>query len=406
MTTTHAAPPPGYYGQPPQKKGIGITAMVLGIVALVLAFIPIIGLISLLLGLVAVILGIVALIKKRGKGQGIAGLITGTIALIGAGIVTALTGAFVVAVDEGLQEAEREWEEEQEAAASEEGEDASIDELEDEVEDEDAPEDGSGEWVEVQSFSGSSDTRTDAFELGDGDYRLVYDFTGSGDELEFFGATVHLLSEGDTLQDGSLPEILLSEPESGDTYLYDNDGMYYLDISGVGYDSWTITIEEQQDSQASASNEPEGSPTETPIAEEPVAQEAAAEPEASSGDAAPDAEVPEWESDGGYVSRVEAEEAAVEGECPIGERNLDVDGLDCQPLSMSFDRYAEENGITFDEPEAEEPAYEDPESCGVLLYDVTVAGKRLEETVEGSAEFDAVLEEFLAARDIAEAAGC
>lgn len=145
----------------------------------------------------------------------------------------------------------------------------------------------------------------------------------------------------------------------------------------------------------------DGDATEVPVAQEPVE-----EPEANSGDAAPDSEVPEYESDGGYVSHYEYDDAMAEGECPIGERNLDVDGLDCQPLSMSFDRYAEENGITFDEPEAEEPAYEDPESCGVLLYDVTVAGKRLEETVEGSAEFDAVLEEFLAARDIAEAAGC
>lgn len=146
---------------------------------------------------------------------------------------------------------------------------------------------------------------------------------------------------------------------------------------------------------------------EAPVDEGSV-QEPEEEPatEASEEDLTEDAEMPEWESDGGYVSRAEAEDAAIEGECPVGERNLDPDGLDCQPLSMSFDRYAEENGITFDEPEAEEPEYEDPESCSVLLYNVQTAGKRLEQTLEGSAEHDAVLEEFLSARDEAEAAGC
>lgn len=92
----------------PAKKGLGITAMVLGIIAVVIAFIPVLGVGGFILGLVAVVLGIVAVIKRKGRGQGIAGIITGVLSLIIAGIVTALTGLFVTAVDEEIQNSENE----------------------------------------------------------------------------------------------------------------------------------------------------------------------------------------------------------------------------------------------------------------------------------------------------------
>lgn len=101
-------PPPGYYQQPPptppqQSKGIGITAMVLGIIAVLLAFIPIIGLVSFLLGLVAIGLGIYATVKYKGRGQGIAGTITGGVALIVALVVTLFTGAIFSIVEEEMR---------------------------------------------------------------------------------------------------------------------------------------------------------------------------------------------------------------------------------------------------------------------------------------------------------------
>lgn len=131
---TYGQPPPAYPVAPPQKKGLGIAAMVLGIIAIVLSFIPVVGILSFFLGGAAVILGVIAIVKKNGKGQGIAGLITGALSLLIAGSVTALTGAFVSAVDQELQgtdqsavgdasdeeeaqEAEQQLEEEEEAAA-------------------------------------------------------------------------------------------------------------------------------------------------------------------------------------------------------------------------------------------------------------------------------------------------
>lgn len=90
----------------PVKKGLGITSLVLGIIALVLSFIPVLGLISILLGMVAVILGILAIVKRQGRGQGIAGTITGALGVVFALIVTLALSAFIVAVDEEIQRGE------------------------------------------------------------------------------------------------------------------------------------------------------------------------------------------------------------------------------------------------------------------------------------------------------------
>src|SRR5690625_43885 len=99
-------PPPGYYQQPPapqQSRAIGITSMVLGILAILLAFIPIIGVVSFLLGLAAIGLGIYAVVKVKGKGQGIAGIITGALGVIVALVVTLITGAIFSVIEEDMQ---------------------------------------------------------------------------------------------------------------------------------------------------------------------------------------------------------------------------------------------------------------------------------------------------------------
>lgn len=82
-----AYPPPDYYQQQayaPQRpsSGLGITALVLGISALVLAFVPFIGLLSFLLAPAAIVLGIIAFVKRQGRGQGLAGAITGGVSLL------------------------------------------------------------------------------------------------------------------------------------------------------------------------------------------------------------------------------------------------------------------------------------------------------------------------------------
>ncbi len=90
----------GYGGEPPRQpsNGVGIAALVVGIVALVLSilFFPL----GLLLGIVAVVLGIVGLRKaKRGeatnKGMAIAGLVTGALAIVIAGLLAFFVGTFL-----------------------------------------------------------------------------------------------------------------------------------------------------------------------------------------------------------------------------------------------------------------------------------------------------------------------
>ncbi|MCH8565435.1 hypothetical protein LTH96_06835 [Nesterenkonia sp. LB17] len=93
---------------PPESKGIGIAAMVLGIIAIVFAFIPVIGLITFILGPLAVILGVVAIVKRRGRGQGIAGAITGAIGTVIAIIGLVFAGAFLSAFDDEMQQMEEE----------------------------------------------------------------------------------------------------------------------------------------------------------------------------------------------------------------------------------------------------------------------------------------------------------
>ena len=99
----------GYPPQPPapqQQRGFGIASMVVGIISLLLAFIPFIGFVSFLLGLVAIGLGIFAVVKWRGRGQGIAGIITGAVSLIVALVVTLIASAFVSILEEELQNPE------------------------------------------------------------------------------------------------------------------------------------------------------------------------------------------------------------------------------------------------------------------------------------------------------------
>ena len=108
MTQQDMHSPSGVPAAPPEqpKKGLGIAAMVLGIIALVFGFIPFIATLSFVLGPLAVVLGIIAFIKRRGRGQGIAGVITGAIGTVVALIGFVLTGAFIAAVDEEVQNSE------------------------------------------------------------------------------------------------------------------------------------------------------------------------------------------------------------------------------------------------------------------------------------------------------------
>jgi membrane-bound ClpP family serine protease len=80
-------PPGGYQAAPRRRNGMGTAALVLGVLALVLVLLLIFSPLGAFLGLLAVIFGIVGIVKaNRGdadnRGQAVAGLVTGGLALL------------------------------------------------------------------------------------------------------------------------------------------------------------------------------------------------------------------------------------------------------------------------------------------------------------------------------------
>jgi membrane-bound ClpP family serine protease len=116
MTDTPADRPPdpaqpippggaGYGGYPaarPRRNGMGTAALILGILALVLVVLILFAPIGAFLGLLAVIFGIVGMVRAgRGeadnRGQAVAGLVTGAVALV-IGLILAIgIGTFFAA---------------------------------------------------------------------------------------------------------------------------------------------------------------------------------------------------------------------------------------------------------------------------------------------------------------------
>lgn len=164
MTLQATYPPIGAPVSPPEqpRKGLGIAAMVLGIIALVFSIIPVIAALTFILGPLAVVLGIIALIKRRGRGQGITGVITGAIGTVVAIIGFVIASALVAAVDEEMQNVDEAINQSVEAEQAAETDEA---DTEDDASAEDATED-----AEPSGDAGSRDNPLalgDTFEYGD-----------------------------------------------------------------------------------------------------------------------------------------------------------------------------------------------------------------------------------------------
>lgn len=97
---------PAFVANPPapQGNGLGLAALIIGILALIGAFIPFVNFVSGLLALVGLVLGVIALFRKgRPKGKAIAGTILSAIAMVLSIILAnTYTAGFVNAVDEAL----------------------------------------------------------------------------------------------------------------------------------------------------------------------------------------------------------------------------------------------------------------------------------------------------------------
>ena len=97
-----AGPPPqaGPPVAPARRNGVGVAALVFGVVGLVLAVLLLFAPLGALLGLIAVILGIVGLMRVNqrradNRGQAVAGLLTGALALLLGLVITVSVGSFV-----------------------------------------------------------------------------------------------------------------------------------------------------------------------------------------------------------------------------------------------------------------------------------------------------------------------
>jgi Domain of unknown function (DUF4190) len=80
-------PSGGYRAATGRRNGVGVAALVIGVVALVLVVLLLFSPLGVLLGLIAVVLGIIGLVRaNRGdadnRGQAVAGLVTGGLALL------------------------------------------------------------------------------------------------------------------------------------------------------------------------------------------------------------------------------------------------------------------------------------------------------------------------------------
>jgi Domain of unknown function (DUF4190) len=80
-------PSGGYPAATGRRNGVGVAALVIGVVALVLVVLLLFSPLGVLLGLIAVVLGIIGLVRaNRGeadnRGQAVAGLVTGGLALL------------------------------------------------------------------------------------------------------------------------------------------------------------------------------------------------------------------------------------------------------------------------------------------------------------------------------------
>jgi hypothetical protein len=92
-------PAAGYPTARPRRNGMGTTALVIGVVALVLVILFLFAPLGAFLGLLAVLFGILGIVRVNqgvadNRGQAVAGLVTGGIALVVGAILTISVGTW------------------------------------------------------------------------------------------------------------------------------------------------------------------------------------------------------------------------------------------------------------------------------------------------------------------------
>jgi len=99
------------------------------------------------------------------------------------------------------------------------------------------------QWVTVTEIKGTTDKRSDVFELTGAKARMTYNFDG-GDMI--FG-TIYIVKEGqDLMKEGGFPEVTINKAGEDSTFLSKGKGRYFLDVKGANTSGWTVKIEEER----------------------------------------------------------------------------------------------------------------------------------------------------------------
>lgn len=97
------------------------------------------------------------------------------------------------------------------------------------------------QWTEVITISGSTDKRSQLFELTGAEARLNWTVEG---EDPFVFVAIYVLEEGTSLErEGGFSEVIVGESGSDTTFLVKEPGRYYIEVLAANAD-WTVTIEE------------------------------------------------------------------------------------------------------------------------------------------------------------------
>lgn len=98
------------------------------------------------------------------------------------------------------------------------------------------------QWTEVFTFKGNGMKKSASFTLSGGKARVKYKYT-TGDMGIF---SFYVVPEGeDVMKTGGIPDVMIQQAETSETYITKDAGNYYLNVNSSG-GNWTITVEEEK----------------------------------------------------------------------------------------------------------------------------------------------------------------
>ena len=98
------------------------------------------------------------------------------------------------------------------------------------------------QWTEIFKFKGNGMKKSASFTLAGGKARIKYKFT-AGDMGIF---SFYVVPEGnDVMKTGGIPDVMIQQSETSETYITEDAGNYYLNVNSSG-GNWTISVEEEK----------------------------------------------------------------------------------------------------------------------------------------------------------------